>query len=159
MKIAPFSPANTLVKARKVNATYGGQEEVYLTADALIQGLNTGTVLKTTFTGLQVQTMGSSPLALNTPNGFIPVQISIVISNTTIPFDFSQSDSIFITDGQVLFDGSTVLQNLTDNIPHLIRQESLGRPYTAPLLMTTKDSGDATEGDSTVDVYVFGYYL
>lgn len=130
-----------------------------VTGDSIIQSLSVGVSIKSTFTGLQVQTMGSSPLALNTPNGFIPVQISIVISNTTIPFDFSLSDSIFITDGSVIFDGSTALQNLTDNIPHLIRQESLGRSYIAPLTMTTKVGGDATEGDSTVDVYAFGYYL
>ena len=159
MRIEQFIPANHLLNAVRVSPTLVNQGDVVVTGDSLKQGLSLGTALRTTFTGLQVQTIGTSPLALNTPNGFIPVQVSIVISNTTTPFDFDTNDAIIITDGTVLFDGATALQNLTDNIPHLIRQDSLGRSYTAPLTMTSKNSGDATEGDSTVDVYVFGYYL
>jgi hypothetical protein len=159
MDIDKFSPAKHLLWANKTSGSgYSGQN-VYVTGESLAEGLSLGTALRTTFTGLQVQTMGTSPLALNTPNGFIPVQVSIVISNATTRFNFDTNDSVFITGGQVIFDGGTTLQNLTDNIPHLIRQESVGRSYTDPLTMTTKDGGDATEGDSTVDVYVFGYYL
>ena len=161
MKIEPFVPFNTLIKAVKVSPTYVEQGEVSVTGESLAQGLSLGTVLRSTFTGLQVQGMGTKPLKLNAPANFIPVQAMILLSNTTIPFDFSGGSHIHITDSNttIIFDGVQRMQALNDNIPFIIRQDNQAKEYVAPLVMTTANGNDATEGDSTVDVYIFGYYL
>ena len=161
MKIEPFTPVNTLIRAVKVSPTYVEQGDVNVTGESLIEGLSLGTVLRSTFTGLQVQTMGTGPLKLNAPANFIPLQVSIVLSNTTTPFDFAAGDHIHITDNTptVIFDGVQRMQALNDNIPFIIRQDNQAKEYVAPLVMTTANGNDATEGDSTVDVYIFGYYL
>lgn len=39
MKIAPFTPVNTLIKATKVSPTYVEQGDVLVTRDSLLQGL------------------------------------------------------------------------------------------------------------------------
>jgi hypothetical protein len=158
MRIEQFIPANHLLNAVRVSPTLVNQGDVVVTADSLIRGSSLGTAIRTTFTGLQVQTMGTSPLRLNVPSNFIPVQTTIVLSNTTTPFDFAVGDEAFINCG-IQFITGIELQNIADNTPYVSRYQQEARPLNPPYTLSTALGGDATEGDSTVDVYVFGYYL
>jgi hypothetical protein len=158
MRIEQFIPANHLLNAVRVSPTLVNQGDVVVTADSLIRGSSLGTAIRRTFTGLQVQTMGTSPLRLNIPSNFIPVQTTIVLSNTTTPFDFAAGDEAFIDCG-IQFITGIELQNIADNTPYVSRYQQEARPLNPPYTLSTTLGGDATEGDSTVDVYVFGYYL
>lgn len=158
MRIEQFIPANHLLNAVRVSPTLVNQGDVVVTGDSLKQGLSLGTAIRTTFTGLQVQTMGTSPLELNVPSNFIPVQATIVLSNTTTPFDFAVGDEVDIDCG-VQFAGGIEMQNIVDNAPFVLTYGVNSQQLRYPYVLTTEGGGDATEGDSTVDVYVFGYYL
>ncbi len=158
MRIEQFIPANHLINAVRVSPTFVNQGDVVVTADSLIRGLNTTTVLRTTFTGLQVRTMGTSPLELNIPSNFVPVQTTVVLSNTTTPFDFGVGDEAVINCG-ILFELQTEMQNIVDDQPFVSSYRVPNGQLRYPYFLTTEGGGDATEGDSTVDVYVLGYYL
>ena len=158
MDIDKFSPAKHLLWANRTSgAGYSGQN-VYVTGESLAEGLSLGTAIRTTFTGLQVQTIGTSPLELNIPSNFVPVQTTVVLSNTTTPFDFEFGNQVVIDCG-FLFQLKIEMQSIIDDIPFVSTYGQVSGKLGYPYILTTEGRGDATEGDSTVDVYVFGYYL
>lgn len=158
MKIAPFTPINTLLKAVKVSPTYVVQEEVLITADSFLSSSSIGNAYKFTFNAAQIRSMGTSPLVLDINASFIPVQASVIVYNDLTPFDFGAGDDFIIKLGTTtIFDSNTELQNLSSNRPFNIRLTPSTYNIEIPAVFTTKNAGDATDGDGNVDLYLFGY--
>lgn len=137
------------------------------------------TTFKTTFTGLQVQTMGSAPLQLNplvndiTGRFFLPIFFGIKKIDVTTPFDFNGPDHPIITAGltaDVIVQSIALLQTLPNNrffCGTFINGTSGGGSRTnistivsdANYFLTTINGADATQGDSIVTVYLSGFYI
>ena len=81
-----------------------------------------------------------------------------MLSNTTTPFDFESGNEVVIDCG-FLFQLKIEMQSIIDDIPFVSTYGQVSGKLGYPYILTTEGRGDATEGDSTVDVYVFGYYL
>jgi hypothetical protein len=137
------------------------------------------TTFKTTFTGLEIQTMGSAPLQLNPIvndiNGrfFLPIFFGIKKTNVTTPFDFNGPDHPIITEGiggNAIAVSITLLQTLQNDrffCGTFINGTSGGSSRTnitttlddANYYLTTINGADATQGDSIVTVYLSGFYI
>lgn len=137
------------------------------------------TTFKTTFTGLQVQTMGSTPLQLNplindiTGRFFLPIFIGIKKTNVTTPFNFNGPDHPIILSGlttNVIAQSTTLLQTLPNDrffCGTFINGTSGGGSRTnittivedGNYYFTTINGADATQGDSIVTVYLSGFYI
>jgi hypothetical protein len=137
------------------------------------------TTFKTTFTGLEIQTMGSAPLQLNPIvndiNGrfFLPIFFGIKKTNVTTPFNFNGPDHPIISEGiggNPIAISITLLQTLQNDrffCGTFINGTSGGGSRTnitttlddANYYLTTVNGSDATQGDSIVTVYISGFYI
>jgi hypothetical protein len=135
---------------------------------------------KFTFTGLQIQTCGSVPLSLD-PLGFdtvanrvfIPYSCTLVLKNTSVPFDFSNSDHLTIADPNIsniyVIQYYDQIQNLSDNRPTIATFQQVSHnnrtfgtntaQYSGVFLVLTTETGnDATQGDSEVELFISGIW-
>lgn len=131
------------------------------------------------FTGAEIQTCGSVPLSLNplrfdiTNNRvFIPYSCTLVLKNTTVPFDFTNSDHLTIKDptsGNYVIQYYDQIQNISDNRPTIaIFQQEVHNSKTFAtntaqysgnfLVLTTETGNDATQGDSEVELFISGIW-
>jgi hypothetical protein len=134
-------------------------------------------VHKTTFTGLEIQTMGSTPLDLyplnNSINGvmFMPVFISFILKNTIVPFDFGSNDGpcvltknaeivCYYADALQVLPDDTICNALTVSAIHNLsgQKTALGNYITSgSFQLTTLTGMDATQGDSEVTIILAGF--
>jgi len=143
----------------------------------LPSGLST---YKFTFTGLQIQTCGSVPLSLD-PLGFdtvanrvfIPYSCTLVLKNTIVPFDFTNSDHLSIVDPNIgniyVVQYYDQIQNISDNRPTIATFQQVSHnnrtfgtntaQYSgAFLVLTTETGNDATQGDSELELFISGIW-
>jgi len=124
---------------------------------------------KFTFVGPQLYTIGSNPLPLATAPGFMPLAVNFIQNNTTIPFDFPAGELYSILDAttnRTFFNSGNEPGSLNDglNFPgvyaiNAVPFATLLNLTTDGLLLTTSLGGDATVGDSILQITVSGYFL
>jgi hypothetical protein len=168
MKIAPFSPANTLVKARKVNATYGGQEEVYLTGQSLAETIGIVKVSGTISTA-EINALGTTPYVFNTPSNFVPISfILTATSGLTQPSFTSALDVQTVNASRTLFRGTDPANINSYTFFGFRTYPTLTPEYTESLnidliennfMLVPEDLTDPTAGDYEWKYNLVGYIL
>ena len=136
------------------------------------------TTFKTTFTGLEVQTMGSTPLQLNplindiTGRFFLPIFFGIKKTDVTTPFNFAGPDhtTFYDKNGNILAITQQLIQNLNNDeffcgtfingYGGTGSRTNLNAYLTdGNYILTTVNGADASQGDSIVTVYLSGFYI
>jgi hypothetical protein len=161
MKIEPFIPINTLIKATKVSPTYVEQGDVLVTSDSLKEAIGGTTKIVKTFSPQELQTMGSSPLSIYDKENLIPFFIVMNLTTGTTPYDFGVGDYFqFNGSGGIFFESVYPLQTIQNDefVVGYSRSEfkinTLGTPPFG-LFLTTINGNDATQGDGVLTVYCY----
>lgn len=168
MKIAPFTPVNTLVKAVKVSPTYVAQEEVNLTGQSLAETIGIVKVSGTISTA-EINALGTTPYVFSTPENFVPISfILTATSGLTKPAFTSVLEVRTVNANRVVFVNDDPANINSYNIFGLPARP-IGTPeYTGALnidllannyMLMPQDQTDPTAGDYEWKYNLVGYIL
>lgn len=168
MKIAPFTPVNTLVKAVKVSPTYVVQEEVNITGQSLAETIGIVKVSGTISTA-EINALGTTPYVFSTPENFVPISfILTATSGTTKPVFTSVLEVRTVNANRVVFVNVDPANINSYNIFGL-QARPIGTPeYTGALnidllannyMLMPEDLTDPTAGDYEWKYNLVGYIL
>lgn len=168
MKIEPFIPFNTLIKAVKVSPTYVEQGEISVTGESLAQAIGLIKVSGTISTA-EINALGTTPYVFNTPSNFVPISfILTATSGTTQPVFTSVLEVQTVSASRIMFIGTDPANINSYNFFGLPTRPPVTPTHTGTLnidllpnnfMLVPQDLTDPTAGDYEWKYNLVGYML
>jgi len=168
MKIEPFIPFNTLIKAVKVSPTYVEQGEISVTGESLAQAIGLIKVSGTISTA-EINSLGTTPYVFSTPDNFVPISFILTATSGTMqPVFTSVLDVQTINSNRRVFIGEDPQNINSYNFFGLPTRPIPTPEYVGALniellpnnfMLVPEDLTDPTAGDFVWKYNLVGYIL